>query len=102
MADWQTNRLAIKDLVGMKFHQSLPLLAYLSACSTGDNKEVELLDEGIYLMRACQLAGFWHVIGSLWEVSDKNCVDAAKDFYDTMIKAKMSDESISQGLHMLY
>jgi CHAT domain-containing protein len=50
-------------------------------------------------MSACQLAGFRHVIGSLWEVSDKHCVDAAKDVYNTMIKAGMSDESVSLGLH---
>jgi len=99
MADWQTNPLTVKDLVTMKFHQNPPLLAYLSACSTGDNKDDKLLDEGIHLMGACQLSGFRHVIGSLWEVSDKHCVDAAKDVYNTMTKASMSDASVSQGLH---
>jgi CHAT domain-containing protein len=98
MADWKTNPLTVKDLVAIKFHQN-PFLAYLSACSTGDNKEYALLDEGIHLMGACQLAGFQHVIGSLWQVSDKPCVDAAKDVYTTMIKAGMSDESVSLGLH---
>jgi len=98
-ANWQTNPLAVKDSVVMKFHQNLPLLAYLSACSTGDTKDTKLLDEGSHLMGACQLAGFWHAIGSLWGVSDKHCVDAAKDVYETMIKDGMSDESVSLGLH---
>ncbi|KAF8248569.1 hypothetical protein K440DRAFT_468026, partial [Wilcoxina mikolae CBS 423.85] len=97
--DWQTDPLTVKDLVAMKFHQNPPLLAYLSACWTADNKDMELLNEGIHLMGACQLAGFRHVIGSLWEVSDKHCVDAAKDVYKTMIQAGMCDESVSQGLH---
>jgi CHAT domain-containing protein len=99
MTDWQKNPLTVKDLVALKFHQNPPLLAYLSACSTGDNRDRKLLDEGIHLMSACQLAGFRHVIGSLWEVSDKHCVDAAKDVYNTMIKAGMSDQSVSLGLH---
>ena len=99
MSDWQKNPLTVKDLVAMKFHQNPPLLAYLSACSTGNNQVDSLVDEGIHLMGACQLAGFRNVIGSLWEVSDKHCVDAAKDVYETMIKAGMSDESISLGLH---
>ncbi|KAF8534365.1 CHAT domain-containing protein [Trichophaea hybrida] len=99
MTDWQKNPLTVKDLVALKFHQNPPLLAYLSACSTGDNRDRQLLDEGIHLMSACQLAGFRHVIGSLWEVSDKHCVDAAKDVYNTMIQAGMSDESVSLGLH---
>jgi len=99
IADWETNPLTVKDLVTMRFHQNPPLLAYLSACSTGDNQEAKLLDEGIHLMGACQLAGFRNVIGTLWGVSDKYCVDAAKDVYGTMVKAGMSDESVSQGLH---
>jgi CHAT domain-containing protein len=99
MTDWRANPLTVLDLVDMKFHQNPPLLAYLSACSTGDNKSVGLMDEGIHLMSACQLAGFRHVIGSLWEVSDKHCVDVAKDVYNTMIKAKLSNDSVSLGLH---
>jgi CHAT domain-containing protein len=99
LVDWQTNPLTVKDLVALKLHQNPPLLAYLSACSTGDNREIKLHDEGIHLMSACQLAGFRHVIGSLWEVSDKHCVGAAKDVYGTMVKAGMSGESVSQGLH---
>jgi CHAT domain-containing protein len=65
LADWQTNPLTVNDLVAMKFHQNPPLLAYLSASSTGDNKEFKLLDEGIHLMGACKLAGFQHVIRAL-------------------------------------
>jgi CHAT domain-containing protein len=99
MADWQTNPLTVKDLVSLKLHQNPPLLAYLSACSTGLNLTTDLIDEGIHLMSACQLAGFRHVIGSLWEVSDKHCVGVAKDVYNAMIKAGMSEASVSQGLH---
>jgi len=65
LADWQTNPLTVNDMVAMKFHQNPPLLAYLSVSSTGDNKELKLLDEGIYLMGACQLAGFQHIIRAL-------------------------------------
>jgi CHAT domain-containing protein len=99
VTDWQKNPLTVKDLVALKYHPNPPLLAYLSACSTGENQEHKLLDEGIHLMGACQLSGFRNVIGSLWEVSDKHCVDAAKDVYNTMIKAGMSDQSVSLGLH---
>jgi hypothetical protein len=41
-------------------------------------------------MSACQLAGFRHVIGSLWEVSDKHCVDVAKDVYNAMINVEIN------------
>jgi CHAT domain-containing protein len=59
----------------------------------------ELQDEGIHLMAACQLAGFQHVIGSIWEVSDKHCVDVAKDVYEEILQSRLSDDSVSRGLH---
>jgi len=99
MSDWQKNPFTVKDFSTLKYHQNPPLLAYLSACSTADNRDYKLLDEGIHLMGACQLAGFRHVIGSLWEVSDKHCVDVAREVYSTMIEAGMSRESVSLGLH---
>jgi len=99
MSDWQKNPFTVKDFSTLKYHQNPPLLAYLSACSTAENQDYELLDEGIHLMSACQLAGFRHVIGSLWEVSDKHCVDVAREVYSTMIEAGMSNESVSLGLH---
>jgi CHAT domain-containing protein/tetratricopeptide (TPR) repeat protein len=99
VADWQQTPLTVKDLVALKLHQNPPFLAYLSACSTGDNQVELLLDEGIHLMGACQLAGFQHVIGSLWEVSDSHCVKAATSVYDGILRAKMSDASVARSLH---
>jgi hypothetical protein len=99
VSDWQQTPLTVKDVIALKLHQNPPFLAYLSACSTAKTQVEELLDEGIHLMAACQLAGFQHVIGSLWEVSDRHCVDVAKDVYDTILQSDMSDESVSRGLH---
>jgi CHAT domain-containing protein len=99
VTDWKQNPLTVKDLVAKKLHQSPPFLAYLSACSTGDNKVAQLLDEGIHLMGACQLAGFQHVIGSLWPVSDSHCVDTAMVVYNGILQAGMSDESVARSLH---
>lgn len=93
------NPVMVQDFIAMRLHETPPQLAYLSACSTGDNQVDQLLDEGIHLMGACQLAGFQHVIGSLWEVSDKYSVDIAAEVYRVMIKDGMSTESVSLGLH---
>jgi tetratricopeptide (TPR) repeat protein len=56
-------------------------LAYLSACRTAVISAVRLLDEAIHLTTAFQLAGFPHVIGTLWEISDKVAADVAQSFY---------------------
>ncbi|WP_052390313.1 CHAT domain-containing protein [Streptomyces sp. NRRL B-24484] len=56
-------------------------LAYLSACRTAAIDNSELLDEAIHLTSAFQLAGFPHVIGTLWEIDDQVAVTVASLFY---------------------
>jgi tetratricopeptide (TPR) repeat protein len=56
-------------------------LAYLSACSTADPGSSDLLDEAIHLTSAFQLAGFPHVIGTLWPIYDHLAVEIAESFY---------------------
>jgi tetratricopeptide (TPR) repeat protein len=56
-------------------------LAYLSACGTARMTTTRLLDEAIHLASAFQLAGFPHVIGTLWEINDKVAANVADAFY---------------------
>ena len=55
-------------------------LAYLSACRTAAGGQV-LPDEAIHLTAALQLAGYRHVIGSQWAVSDRIAAQVAGDVY---------------------
>lgn len=100
LKDWMTNPLTVEDVRSSNLQKShLPFLAYLSACSTGSGGTEDLLDEGIHLVSAFQLAGFRHVVGSLWEVSDKHCVDIARILYETIRDEGMTDEVVCRGLH---
>lgn len=83
----------------MNLREHAPFLAYLSACGTGQMKRYNLVDESIYLISAYQLAGFRHVIGTLWKVSDQCCVDIARATYESMIDSGLSDQGVSWGLH---
>ncbi|MFF7174775.1 CHAT domain-containing tetratricopeptide repeat protein [Streptomyces pseudovenezuelae] len=56
-------------------------LAYLSACRTAAIDTAALLDAAIHLTSAFQLAGFPHVIGTLWEIDDGIAVTIADLFY---------------------
>ena len=76
-----------------------PFLAFLSACGTGRIKTNELLDENVHLISACQLAGFRHVVGTLWEVHDEMCVDISRITYEGIRDGGMTDLSVRQGLH---
>ncbi|KAF0640913.1 hypothetical protein FPSE5266_00675 [Fusarium pseudograminearum] len=64
---WKEDRLCVADLQRMNLREHAPFLAYLSACGTGQMKRYNLVDESIHLISAYQLAGFRHVIGTLWK-----------------------------------
>lgn len=55
-------------------------LAYLSACATA-RTGTRLPDEAIHLASAFQLAGYRHVISTLWPIADHPAVRVAADVY---------------------
>lgn len=67
-------------------------LAYLSACSTADNASADLADESIHIASGFQLAGFSHVLGTLWESNDAGCRQVAVDFYRELFNGKAHGE----------
>ncbi|KAJ5726428.1 TPR Domain containing protein [Penicillium malachiteum] len=91
--------LVVSDLFETNLLDRMPFLAYLSACGTGQVKNDVLIDEALHLIAAYQIAGFRHVIGTLWEVNDRSCVEAATTLYNCLHERSMSDESVSEGLH---
>src|SRR5205823_6012724 len=82
LQDWQTDPLTVGDIVREKLKTSQ--LAYLAACYTARNPVEDTLDEGLHLAGACQLAGFSHVVGSLWSIRDDVAVKVAASFYTSL------------------
>lgn len=62
-------------------------LAYLSACDTALSASSQLIDEAIHLTSALQLAGYPHVIGTLWAIDDHIAVQIADAFYAALTNA---------------
>lgn len=100
------SRSNIQDMLTMHDLSEINLqhaqLAYLSACSTAENKAVRLANEAIHVVSGFQVAGFPHVIGCLWPSVDGVCVEVACGFYSSFIKeCKMHLESrgIAEALH---
>jgi CHAT domain-containing protein len=56
---------------------SQTIFAYLSACSTAENRASRLQDEVVHLASGFQVAGFSHVIASMRSSNDKVCVEMA-------------------------
>ncbi|KJZ69755.1 hypothetical protein HIM_10866 [Hirsutella minnesotensis 3608] len=99
LEDWKENPLTVGDLRDHRLQENPPFLGFLSACSTGANDAAELADEGIHLVNAFQLAGFQHVVGTLWKVLDNYCVDVARMLYETLRDEGLIDVAVCRGLH---
>ncbi|PUU77277.1 CHAT domain-domain-containing protein [Tuber borchii] len=80
LSDWETSPLNVSQLQRLSLQGSK--LAYLSACwAAHGGGNLELLNENIHLVSACQLAGFPSVIGSLWYVGQDASLLAVERFY---------------------
>jgi CHAT domain-containing protein len=82
--DWKADRLTVKDITAKKVQNAE--LAYLSACHSVRSRALPLLDEGIHLAGSFLLAGFPHVVGTLWQINDKRSVAVAEAVYSYMIR----------------
>ena len=67
--------------------QSMPgaWIAYLSACGTAEIRDKSLQEEALHITSGFLIAGFSHVIGSLWPADDDVCLHMAAYFYEALI-----------------
>jgi len=70
-------------------------LAFMSACYTA---RTALTDEAIHLASAFQLAGYRHVIGTLWPIRDYVAVRLTRDFYAGLVDSGTA-ETAAFALH---
>jgi hypothetical protein len=78
LTDHQERPLTVAEVARLRLDDAE--LAFLSACSTARPGR-RLTDEAIHLASAFQLAGYRHVIGTLWPVNDRVAVAVADDIY---------------------
>ena len=88
--DGESHPSTVGSLFELNLRKSSPFLGYLSAGRIRDEK---FIDESIHFINGCQLAGFRHVIGTLWDMIDEICVDMAKMIYEAMRDGNVTDES---------
>ncbi|KAK7214327.1 hypothetical protein V2G26_002330 [Clonostachys chloroleuca] len=78
------DRLTVQQVSDLRLRSAQ--IAYLSACSTAENKAAKLSDEVIHVVSGFQVAGFPHVVGCLWPAGDLECVKVSKRFYSSIFK----------------
>jgi tetratricopeptide (TPR) repeat protein len=72
--------------------------AYLSACSTAVTAP-DLANESIHVVSACQLAGYPHVVGTLWEISDWFATTIAERVYADLAAGGFDASRAATCLH---
>lgn len=98
--DWQSDPLRVRDISALKFQHVE--FAYLSACHAANSRMNEgLIDERIHLAQACQLTGFPHVVGTLWQVDDAYSATFAAKVYGFMLEStgRINAEKSAEGVH---
>ena len=96
-----TARIPSRSPASSRCASSAPSWPTFSACRTARNTAAHLLDEAIHLASAFQLAGYPHVVGTLWTIYDTIAVDVARAFYaglETQRQALDVSQS-AQALH---
>jgi CHAT domain-containing protein len=81
-------------------------LAYLSACDTTVGLP-DAADEGLHIAGAIQLAGFRHVISTLWTIRDSTAAELAEEAYrgmtgqDRVLQPSRAPEALHQAVRDL-
>ena len=97
LADYQTRPLTVHDMAGARLQGAE--LAFLSACTTA-RTGTALPDEPIHLSAACQLAGYRHVVASLWPIDDADAAWLTESFYTTLMTTPGTRREVATALHV--
>ncbi|GHI83480.1 CHAT domain-containing protein [Streptomyces xanthophaeus] len=92
--DHATSPLTVTDVAGLRLDGAH--LAFLSACATSSTRH-DLVDEAIHITGAFQLAGFRHVVGTLWPVADELAPEVAESFYAALAGGPQQPGGASAG-----
>ncbi|GAA1603531.1 MULTISPECIES: CHAT domain-containing protein [Kribbella] len=94
--DHATDPLTVADIARLRLGNVE--LAYLSACGTSIAPD-RLDDEVLHLAGAFRMAGFRHVIGTLWSVTDGVATAVADDFYAAVTAGGVDISRTALALH---
>jgi CHAT domain-containing protein len=90
-------RLTIRDISHRRLPRGAAQFAFLSACDTAA-PSATLADEAITMAAAMQLAGFRHVIATMWHIADFTAPDVASEVYRVLLANRGDEENLPAAL----
>ncbi|KAG4032473.1 hypothetical protein MFRU_007g03750 [Monilinia fructicola] len=82
LQDWKERPLNVRSILKTRLQDCN--FAFLSACESALNKDLNLRDEGIHLAGAFHMAGVPHVVASMWMVGDDVASNISGLFYERL------------------
>ncbi|MFE2689982.1 CHAT domain-containing protein, partial [Streptomyces mirabilis] len=98
LTDHDTAPLTMADITALDLTADL---AYLSACDTSVTAP-RLADESLHITGAFYLAGYRHVIGTLWPINDRIAAEMAADFYAQITDNGTTPPQSDRSAHALH
>jgi CHAT domain-containing protein/tetratricopeptide (TPR) repeat protein len=99
LRDHHTQPLTVTEIAAL--HLDHVGLAYLSACDTTVTSAA-LADEAVHITAAFQLAGYQHVIATLWPINDDAARAIARDVYTHLTNHSTTAPDIASSAHALH
>jgi tetratricopeptide (TPR) repeat protein len=99
LPDHRTDPLTLVDISALRLTGGL---AYLSACDTNVTANPRFADEAVHITGAFHLAGYQHVVGTLWPIADSTARRIAADFYAYLTADGAAPPDISRSAHALH
>ncbi|MFB7371435.1 CHAT domain-containing protein [Streptomyces sp. NPDC056222] len=90
--------LTVMDISNLHLNAAL---AYLAACETSVTT-ARLADEALHITAAFQLAGYRHVVGTLWSIDDRTAIELAMDFYSRLTDDGAIPPRVERSAHALH
>jgi CHAT domain-containing protein len=94
--DHRDDPLTIRDMAALKISRGE--LAYLSACDTAHGP-IALADEAVHLAGTFHMAGYTHVIGTMWSLADRVAAEVARIVYEDITTPGPDAGQTAQALH---
>lgn len=94
--DHQEHPLTVRDIAALRIGRTE--LAYLSACDTAHGP-LRLADEAVHLAGTFHLAGYTHVIGTLWSIADRYAAQIAGAVYKDITTPAPDASRTAAALH---
>jgi CHAT domain-containing protein len=79
---YRGNRLTLLNIIQSRLPNAE--FAFLAACHTAELTDGSLSDEALHLTAAIQYSGFRSVVGTMWEMADKDGPHLAQNFYNSV------------------